>query len=63
MAGIRLRLALGAEIPDDVELHELPTIVLDRVPELRDYRFLVADDQIVIVDTHDRSIALVIDRA
>jgi hypothetical protein len=63
MAGLRLRLALGAEIPDDVELHELPTIVLDRVPELRDYRFLVADEQIVIVDPRDRSIALVIDRA
>ena len=49
-AGVRLRLALGAEIPDDVELHELPTIVLDRVAELREYRFVVADEQIVIVD-------------
>jgi hypothetical protein len=61
-AGIRLRLALGAEIPDDVELHELPTIVLNRVPELRDYQFIVADEQIVIVDPRDRAIAFVIDR-
>ena len=61
-AGVRLRLALGAEIPGDVDLHELPTIVLDRVPELRDYQFIVADDQIVIVDPRDRSIAFVIDR-
>ena len=61
-AGVRLRLALGAEIPDDVELHELPTIVLDRVAELREYRFVVADEQIVIVDPRDRSIAFVIDR-
>jgi len=61
-ASIRLRLALGAEIPGDVELYELPRIVLDRVPELRDYRFLVADEQIVIVDPHDRSIAMVVDR-
>jgi hypothetical protein len=60
---VRLRLALGAEIPDDVALHELPEIVLDRVPELRGFRFLVAEDQIVIVGAHDRSIALVIDRA
>jgi len=59
---IRLRLALGAEIPGDVELYELPRVVLDRVPELRDYRFLVADEQIVIVDPHDRSIAMVVDR-
>jgi hypothetical protein len=46
-----------------VELYELPVIVMDRVPELREFRFLVADEQIVIVDPHDRSIALVIDRA
>jgi len=62
-APIRLRLALGAEIPGDVEVYELPPIVLDRVPELREFRFLVAGDQIVIVDPHDRSIAMVIDRA
>jgi len=59
---IHLRLALGAEIPDDVALHEFPAIVVDRVPQLQDYRFLLAADQIVIVDPHDRSIALVIDR-
>jgi hypothetical protein len=46
-----------------VELYELPQIVLVRVPELREYRFLVADEQIVIVDPRDRSIALVIERA
>jgi hypothetical protein len=62
-ADVRLRLALGAEIPDDVELYEFAPIVLDRVTKLRDYKFLVAEDQIVIVDPRDRSIALVIDIA
>jgi uncharacterized protein DUF1236 len=62
-ANVRLRLALGAEIPDGVELYEFPHIVTDRVPDLREFRFLVADEQIVIVDPRDRSIALVIDRA
>jgi hypothetical protein len=33
------------------------------VPKLRSYVFLVAGDQIVIVQPRDRSIALVIDRA
>jgi Protein of unknown function (DUF1236) len=60
---LRLRLALGAEIPRDVEVYEFPAIVLDRVSELRDYRFLVVEEQIVIVDPRDHSIALVIDRA
>jgi hypothetical protein len=59
---LRLRMALGAEVPGDVELYEFPVIVVDRVRELRDYRFLVVEEQIVIVDPRDRSIALVIDR-
>ena len=59
---IRVRLALGAEIPEDVLLHEFPVIVLDRAPQLQDYRFLLAADEIVVVDPRDRSIALVIDR-
>jgi Protein of unknown function (DUF1236) len=62
-AGIHLRLALGAEIPDDVQLHEFAPFVLDRVPKLRGYVFLVAGDQIVIVQPRDRSIALAINRA
>jgi len=60
---LRLRLALGAEVPRDVEVYEFPAIVLDRVSELRDYRFLVVEEQIVVVDPRDHSIALVIDRA
>jgi len=60
---IHLRLALGAEIPKDAQLHEFAPFVLDRVPKLRGYVFLAAGDQIVIVQPRDRSIALVIDRA
>jgi hypothetical protein len=62
-AGIHLRLALGAEIPEDVQLHEFAPFVLDRVPQLRGYVFVVVSDQIVIVQPGDRLIALVIDRA
>jgi hypothetical protein len=62
-ANVRLRLALGAEIPPDVELYDFPVLVLDQAPVLKDYRFLVAADQIVVVDPANRSIALVIDRA
>jgi hypothetical protein len=62
-ADVRLRLALGAEIPENVELHVLPLLVVTRVPQLRAYRFLLTADQIVIIDPHNRSIELVIDRA
>lgn len=60
---LRLRLALGAEIPRDVELHRFPARVLDNVRELERYRFVLVEDQIVIVKPDDRSIALVIDRS
>jgi hypothetical protein len=59
---LRLRLALGAEIPASVELHEFAPLLLDRVPKLRDFRFVVSQDQIVIVAPQDRSIVLVLDR-
>jgi hypothetical protein len=61
-AQLRLRLALGAEVPGSVELYEFAPIVLDRVPKLRDFRFVVAQDQVVIVEPRDRSIALFLDR-
>jgi hypothetical protein len=61
VADVRLRLALGAEIPGDAQLHEFAVLVLDRVPQLREFRFLATE--IVIVDPSDRSIALVIDRS
>jgi len=59
---VRLRLALGAEIPVDVELHEFAPIVINNVPRLGDFRFLVTDEQVVIVDPRDRAIALVLER-
>ena len=59
---VRLRLALGAEIPERVELHEFAPIVLDNVPRLRDLRFIVAQGSVVIVDPADRSIELLLER-
>jgi hypothetical protein len=61
-ADLRLRLALGAEIPAGVELNEFPPLVLDQVPRLRHYRFIVSQDQLVIVAPQNRGIALVLDR-
>jgi hypothetical protein len=60
-ADVRLRLALGAEIPHFVELHWFPDVVIDRVPTLRNFQFIVAQDDVIIVDG-SRTIALVIER-
>jgi hypothetical protein len=61
-ADVRVRLALGAEVPRSVELYPFPDPVIDRIPKLRDFNFVVAEREIVIVDPRDRGVALVIDR-
>jgi hypothetical protein len=57
---LHLRLALGAEIPRDVELLALPQGALNCAPELGGYRYIVAEDEIVIVDPVDYAIAAVV---
>jgi hypothetical protein len=59
-ADVRIRLALGAEVPRHVKLLRFPTDVLQRVPELGPYRFIVAGDDIAIVDPTDNAVVLVI---
>lgn len=57
---VRIRLALGAEIPRSVELFRFPEHVVARVPEVAPFRYIVVDNDLVIVDPRDYEIALVI---
>jgi len=57
---VRVRLALGAEAPRDVELLAFPAEVLGRVPEVGRYRYIVAGGDVVIVDPNDNAVVLVI---
>lgn len=59
-ADVRVRLALGAEVPRDVELLTFPREVLSQVPELDGYRYIVAENDIVVVEPRDRGVVLVI---
>jgi hypothetical protein len=59
-ADVSVRLALGAEIPRSVEVMTFPDRVIERVPQLRAYRYVVAQDQVVILDPSDRQVALLI---
>jgi hypothetical protein len=59
-ANVRLRLALGAEVPRGVDLLAFPSSVVERVPELAEYRYIVAENDIAIVDPADHAIVLVI---
>ena len=57
---IRLRLALGAEIPEGVSLREFPLELVEAIPQLEPYRYVVAGNDVVIVDPTNREIVLVI---
>jgi hypothetical protein len=57
---IRLRLALGVEIPPAVALLPFPERVLARIPVLGNYAFVVVGDDVAIVNPADRSVALVL---
>lgn len=57
---VRIRLALGAEIPRSVELLTFPEKILERVPKVGRFRYVVVEDDVVIVDPRDYEIALVI---
>ena len=59
---VRVRLALGAEVPPDVELLAFPQEVLRRLPELERYRYIIAgsDSALAIVDPDDNAVVLVI---
>ena len=59
-ANIRARLALGAEVPRDVELLVFPGAVTTRIPELDRYRYVVAGGDVIIVDPSDHEVMLVI---
>lgn len=59
-ADVRIRLALGAEVPISVDLERFPDGVISRVPQVDNFRFIVVDDDVVVVDPYDRSVALVI---
>ena len=59
-ANVRVRLALGAEVPRDVELIEFSADVVERVPDVRRYRYIVTENDIVLVDPDDHHVALVI---
>lgn len=60
-ADVRVRLALGAEVPRSVELLAFPAAVVERVPMVRRYRYIVVDDDIVVVDPNDYGVVMVIE--
>lgn len=57
---VKEKVVIGATIPTDVELHELPSDVVTEVPTVRSYRYFATDAGIAIVDPSSRRVVRVI---
>lgn len=51
------KLEIGGKMPDGAALQDFPQIVNEKVPAVKNYKFMIADNQIVIVDPKDNTIA------
>ena len=49
-------------LPASVELRDLPTMVTQRIPLVRDHKFVKLDDRILLVRESDRAVVLEIPR-
>jgi hypothetical protein len=53
---------LGARVPRSVELYEMPTTIVEEVPTIRRYRYMVVNDEVVLVDPATSEVVEVIRR-
>ncbi len=63
-ASVRLGIggvSIGMDLPGDVELRPLPSVVVERYPDLRDHRYFVYESDVVIVEPQSREVVLVIE--
>lgn len=55
-ATLKQRVTVGTTLPADVELTPLPEEVYTEVPSIRNYRYIVVGDEIVLVEPQTRRV-------
>jgi hypothetical protein len=55
--------SIGASVPRHLHLHRLPPTIVEVVPEYRDYRYVVVNDEVVIINPKTYKVVTVIDRS
>lgn len=55
-ASIKQRVTVGATLPADVELVPLPDDLYTEMPTMRNYRYIVVGDEIVLVEPQTRRV-------
>ncbi len=51
----------GSEIPRDVSLQTFPATVVEKVPKVRDYKYVAAENRLAIVDPRGSKVELVVE--
>jgi hypothetical protein len=51
---------IGGKAPANIELHDFPSLVKEKVPAMKTYKFFLHETQVVIVDPKDNTIADII---
>ena len=52
----------GGPLPETVQLHDIPAMVVRRIPELAGYKFAKLEDRILVVSAETRQVADMIPR-
>jgi len=55
------KVAAGDDVPGKVQIHPVPALIGQKVPQIRSHRFYVTQRQIVIVDPQDQKVVEVIE--
>ncbi|MEJ1161423.1 DUF1236 domain-containing protein [Prosthecomicrobium sp. N25] len=58
---IKITTRQGEVLPDDVELQSIPRTVVEEVPELREYRYVYYNNEVLLVEPQSRRIVEVIE--
>jgi len=56
----RISVSVGARVPRSIQLHSIPREVLAIYPQFRSYRFVLVEDEIVVVDPRTYTIVTVV---
>lgn len=54
-------ISIGMSLPDNVELRPVPSVVVERIPDLEGHRYFYYEDDIVVVDPDSRQVVYVIE--
>jgi len=42
-------ISIGDKVPSEIGLHDFPTLVVEKVPKVKTYKFFITENQIVLV--------------